>query len=442
MGEADLPLEMVPALLELGRALGAHARAHRDASVEAHEQGVLEAWRRVAPRRLAAVVSRATSGLAAGARPVQARCPGWQQRRPVQSRLGPIPLERPWHHCIQCGHGWSPSDQALGRAAYQQTSAGLARWEALLGASTTFKEAASLLAELAGIPVGAETLRVQAERVGTELEGQQRAAMAYVEAQQEPPPRERAPAPGVVVVETDGVMVRSRDRHPDGAPIEEDWHEVKLGGVGGWVGQRPRAQLPVPSSVAARAGGRPCPAAGHRVAPLGWHTRAVAARGRAGRWGQVRVAPPLRGLEANAPGPRSLALGRPQDCLSVLEEAHTGRPPGRARLQVRAGAPAPARWAPLSIEAATGARLPANAATTLVAPCPGPARSGWRPGVGTPQRSPPPLAGARSRWHPASAGHRYSPGTTSAHAAAVPGSGPATAEGQGPGESTRLTRGS
>jgi hypothetical protein len=91
--------------------------------------------------------------------------------------------------------------------------------------------------------VGTETLRVQAERVGTELEGQLRQTLAYVEAQHEPPATEYAAAPGTLVVETDGVMVRYRDRHLDGEPIEGDWHEVKLGVVGGWVGQPPRAEL-------------------------------------------------------------------------------------------------------------------------------------------------------------------------------------------------------
>jgi hypothetical protein len=166
--------------------------------------------------------------------------------------VGPIQIERPWHHCTACGHGWSPSDQALELSAYQQTSRGLAQWEARLGALTTFQEAAQLLAELTGVHVGTETLRSQAERVGTELEGQQRRAMAHVEAEHEPPATEHAPAPGQLVVETDGVMVRYRDRHLDGEPIKGDWHEVKLGVVGGWVGQRPGAALAQASYVAAR----------------------------------------------------------------------------------------------------------------------------------------------------------------------------------------------
>jgi hypothetical protein len=149
MCQADLPLEMVPVLLELGRDLADYGRSQREASLDEHQQGVLDALHRAAPRLLQSVLTSATNGLAPTARRVQARCPGCQQRRPVQSRrtrqvqtrLGAISIERPWHHCEPCGHGWSPSDQALGQVAYQQTSSGLARWEAQLGAITTFSEA-------------------------------------------------------------------------------------------------------------------------------------------------------------------------------------------------------------------------------------------------------------------------------------------------------------
>src|SRR5262249_15554268 len=63
-------------------------------------------------------------------------------------------------------------------------------------------------------------------------------------------PRElpHQPAPGMLVVEADGVQVRYCDRGPDGSP----WHEVKLGIVGGWTGSRPDAHLQEPSYVAAR----------------------------------------------------------------------------------------------------------------------------------------------------------------------------------------------
>ena len=254
----DLSHEIVQPLVRLGAVLHEHAQTHRDHSLAEHEDGVLSAWRAVAPGVLEAVLQLATTGLEKQARPVAGRCPRCQQRRGVQSRrtrqvqtrLGPIRLQRWWHHCWTCAHGWSPPDQALQLAPYQQTSDGLARWEAALGAMTTFREAARLLADLAGVHVGSETLRSQAERVGTELEGAQRRGMTHVEQFHESAAEEHAPAPGQLVVETDGVMVRYRDRHLDGVPMEGDWHEVKLGVVGGWQ----HGHLGQPSYVAAREG--------------------------------------------------------------------------------------------------------------------------------------------------------------------------------------------
>jgi hypothetical protein len=87
MCQADLPLEMVPVLLELGRDVADHGRSQREASLDEHEQGALDALHRAAPRLLQSVLTSATNGLAPTARRVQARCPGCQQqRRPVQSR--------------------------------------------------------------------------------------------------------------------------------------------------------------------------------------------------------------------------------------------------------------------------------------------------------------------------------------------------------------------
>src|SRR5450755_3094822 len=206
---------------------------------------------------LAGVVSAATTGADPQARSTRSTCPGcgrgraaerWR-RRTVDTRLGSVTFARTRYRCGACRRHWSGADRTLGLRPRQRTSAGLAGWEADVAARTTFREAAGLLEELAGVHVGSETLRTHAERVGTELEGRQRRAIAQVHATQEPPnelPHE--PAPGVLVVETDGVMVRYHDRGPDGSP----WHEVKLGIVGGWTGDRPDAHLQAPSYVAAR----------------------------------------------------------------------------------------------------------------------------------------------------------------------------------------------
>jgi len=204
----DLPETMLAPLLELARVLLEHARRHRDQPLARHEQAVLDAWRAAAPQVLAATVQQATTGLDATQRPIAATCAGCAQRRPVQSRrtrqvqtrLGPVTFERPWHHCVACGRGWSPSDQVLRLQPGQRTSAGLAAWAARVGALTTFREAATLLADLAGVDLGAETVRTHAERIGTGIELAQRATTVYVQHQHEPPPRQR----------------RARTRHPAG----------------------------------------------------------------------------------------------------------------------------------------------------------------------------------------------------------------------------------
>src|SRR6266542_235664 len=169
--------------------------------------------------------------------------------RTMNSRCGTVHIPRVRLTCRGCGHGWLPLQSALALGAKQRTSGGLQRWEALLGGLTIFAEAAQLLETLAGVQVGTETLRTHAEAAGTELEGEQRAAMARVQATHEPPTGYAPVAETqTLVVETDGVMARYRDRHLDGTLIEGEWHEIKLGLVGGWQD----GQLVDPSYVAAR----------------------------------------------------------------------------------------------------------------------------------------------------------------------------------------------
>jgi hypothetical protein len=160
-----------------------------------------------------------------------------RRRKPrmVNSRCGTVRIARMRLSCRGCGHSWLPLQAILGLAAKQRTSGGLQHWEALLGGLTTFAEAAQLLETFAGVAVGIETLRTHAEAAGTELEGDQRAAMAHVQAAHEPP-AQYAPVTDsqTLVVETDGVMARYRDRHLDGTLIKGDWHEIKLGLVGAW----------------------------------------------------------------------------------------------------------------------------------------------------------------------------------------------------------------
>jgi hypothetical protein len=116
-------------------------------------------------------------------------------------------------------------------------SAPLTAWVVRLGATTTFREAAAILEELTGLSVAADTIRAQSTAAGAALASAEQTAITHVQATQEAA-ASVDPAPGTLLVEADGVMVRYLD----------GWHEVKVGLVGGVVD----GALVAPSYVAAR----------------------------------------------------------------------------------------------------------------------------------------------------------------------------------------------
>src|SRR5439155_10061092 len=244
--------QMLASATDAVNALWTFAQDQPMADFDAREGRVLKVGR----QRLATWLGQ----LASAAGPRSPACPKCgvhslnavrRRRKPrmVNSRCGSVHIPRVRLTCRGCGHSWLPLNSVLGMTTKQRTSGGLQHWEALLGGLTTFAEAAQLLETLAGVDVGIETLRTHAEAAGTELEGEQRAAMAQVQATQEPPAN-YAPVPETqtMVVEADGVMARYRDRHLDGTLIEGDWHEIKLGLAAGWQD----GELVDPSYVAAR----------------------------------------------------------------------------------------------------------------------------------------------------------------------------------------------
>lgn len=240
------PPAMIPALQALEARLDTIATARRDVSLATLEQAVLEAVRAALPALLAAVVGRNTRALAEPQAHWPQPCPTCGRRtrvhswraRTVQTVCGPVQWERPWYRCRACGHGFSPADASLELEPASRLSAGLRAWVQELGATTSFREAAHLLARLTGLAVSPETIRQRTEQLGTQLEGAAAAASAQVQRTQEAA-APLDPAPGQLVVETDGVMVRYQD----------GWHEVQAGLVGGWQEGRLRA----PSYLAARA---------------------------------------------------------------------------------------------------------------------------------------------------------------------------------------------
>ena len=251
-----LPEQIVAVVTALAEDLADWCVEGRDRSLAAHEQAVLERVRQVLPLLLRAVVEAATSGLdprLARARAGCPRCgrkakPHQARRRQVVTVCGTLGLERPWYHCAGCGHGWSVVETTLGVDRRARLSAGLVAWAARLGAMAPFREAAAVLAALTGLELGAETLRGHTERIGASLRAAEDAAVAAVERTREAA-EEPDPAPGLLVVQADGAMVRYRD----------GWHEVKLGLAAGWAD----GELRAPSYVAAR---EPAAAFGARLA--------------------------------------------------------------------------------------------------------------------------------------------------------------------------------
>src|SRR5215218_4672080 len=244
---STLPPLIVAALDALGSDLVSWAETHRDSTLVDQEQAVLERVRAALPRLLGAVLTLSTRQLDPGLRGLPQRCPtcgqrcrvqSWRRRR-VTTICGRVAWERPWYVCRGCGAGWSPVDQTLGVAPRARLSAGLQQWLAEVGAATDFADAQEWLEQLGGVHVAKETVRAQAERQGAALEVAQQTASAQVERTRES--ALLAAAPGHLLVETDGVMVRYR---------ETGWHEVKIGLVAGWVA----GALAAPSYVAAREG--------------------------------------------------------------------------------------------------------------------------------------------------------------------------------------------
>ena len=251
-----IPEGIVAVTQELASDLAAWCGEGRGRALEAHEAAVLERVRQVLPALLQAVVGVATSGLAPRVRQARSACPGCgrkvapHQERPRQglTRCGAVMIERPWYTCARCHHGWSVAETTLGVGSRQRSSTGLVAWLVRLGAATDYREAAELLDDLTGLAVGPETIRRECLRVGAAIRVAEATAIEQTRRTREAA-ESLDPAPGLLVLEADGANILFTD----------GWHEVKLGMVAGWDGDR----LLAPSYVAAR---EPAAAFGPRLA--------------------------------------------------------------------------------------------------------------------------------------------------------------------------------
>ncbi len=91
-----------------------------------------------------------------------------RRRKAFVTALGEIVLERAWHHCADCGRGFSPRDRALGLEATALSPAAL-RMTGLAAARVSFAESGELLRELAGLDIDAKLAEHRAEALGREI---------------------------------------------------------------------------------------------------------------------------------------------------------------------------------------------------------------------------------------------------------------------------------
>lgn len=101
-----------------------------------------------------------------------ARYAGRRSKR-IQSALGEMHLERAYYHCSHCQTGFAPRDRSLGMERSAESPA-VVRMIGTVGAMVSFQEGSALLAELAGLTVEAKQVERVAERLGTEVAGDEK----------------------------------------------------------------------------------------------------------------------------------------------------------------------------------------------------------------------------------------------------------------------------
>jgi hypothetical protein len=162
-------------------------------------------------RLLAAGLACRGTGKAGPRRPCpcggQATCEGYRPKT-VQTLVGWIELRRAYYACPACGQGQAPLDATLG-VARDSHSPGVRRLACRFGALLPFAQAATTLAEAAGIHLGTSTVRTVTEAVGAQQERTIAAAVTAAWATGLPPAA--GPPPDRVYVAMDGVRILGTD---------------------------------------------------------------------------------------------------------------------------------------------------------------------------------------------------------------------------------------
>ena len=232
---------------EIERLLGADA-TQTLGDFEAAETAVRTAVLAVAARFVAERLNADHSDQHAAGLPCRcghtARYAG-RRAKTIRTALGAMTIERAYYHCASCRTGFCPRDRTLG-IDETTLSPAATRMTAAAAARVSFKEASTLLDELAGLAVDPKQVERTAEALGRAIAADERQAVE--------PEAHRAKPTLYLGVDGTGIPVRKAEtaqrqgKQPDGSAKTR---EVKLAVA--WTAERrhPKTGIPMrdPDSV-------------------------------------------------------------------------------------------------------------------------------------------------------------------------------------------------
>jgi hypothetical protein len=149
----------------------------------------------------------------------------------IDTVLGPVTLNRAWYHCMTCKHGLAPRDAELAVAG-TSLSPGLTAMNDKAAAAGPFAAAASLLEDLAGVPLTVKRVERAAEASGAAYAAQVRDRSALIAGRKLVPLPPR-PVPDMLygVIDGTGVPMTAKEtagRDGKGQDGRARTREVKL----------------------------------------------------------------------------------------------------------------------------------------------------------------------------------------------------------------------
>ncbi|MFN3762051.1 MAG: UPF0236 family transposase-like protein [Anaerolineae bacterium] len=147
----------------------------------------------------------------------------WTGKLTVESRVGPLEIERGYYYCEGCGKGTFPLDRQL-RLKDRHWSEGVVKEAVRLSALMPYEQVAETLERVGQISISAATVWRLAQEYGEEFrrwEERERKAANALPSEEEKPERKQQPGKRMGVA-MDGGMIHIRG---------EGWKEVKVGSV-------------------------------------------------------------------------------------------------------------------------------------------------------------------------------------------------------------------